>query len=93
MSAKHINSWEEFEGLPYEIQLFLQKMAVLVIVAGGISYDITARSESDFSFGVAAGQFMENYMSSDAKNYKIGPLLYEPFMSHCAIQILKQHRI
>lgn len=93
MRTKHINSWEEFESLPYEIQLALQKMAVIAIVAGGITEEIAPRSESDFAFGVTAGQFMENYMNSDAKDYKIGPLLYEPFMSHCAIQILKQHRI
>lgn len=93
MSAKHINTWEEYEDLPYEVQLSLQKMAILAIVAGGITEDITPRSESDFSFGIAAEQFMQDYMNSDAKNYKIGPLLYEPFMSHCAIQILKQARI
>lgn len=88
-----IESWEEFEKLPYEIQMNLHKMAVLAIVAGGISNEVTPRSDSDHSFGMAAGQFMEDYMKSESKNYKIGRALHEQFMSHCAIQILKQHRI
>jgi hypothetical protein len=88
-----IESWEEFEKLPYEIQLSLHKMAVLAIVAGGITEEITPRSDSDHSFGMAANQFMEDYMKSDVINYKIGPGLYEKYMAHCAIEILKQHRI
>jgi hypothetical protein len=88
-----VNSWDEYENLPYEIQLKLQQMAIVSIVAGGLGDEITAQSEEDKSFSAAVDKFFASYLESETKNFKIGPALYEPLMTHTAIQLLKQNHI
>lgn len=93
MSATIVNSWEAYEQLPYNIQIMLQQMAIVSIVAGGLGDEVTANSDEDKSFSSAVEEFFKTYMNSEAKNFKIGPALYEPLMVHTAIQLLKQNHI